>query len=76
MLNYILFSEKPGPGLLPDPDFMIEALFSALQMLFYTAIALYKKVTIWPLVQVAFGLKVVEVVPFVTPFSTAQRTAS
>ena len=38
-------------------------------------VARYKKVTTWPLVQVASGPKVVSVMPFVTSFSTAQATA-
>ena len=41
----------------------------------YSAVARYRKVTTWPLVQVASGLKVVSEVPFVIPFSTAQATA-
>ena len=40
------------------------------------AISRYRKVTIWPRVQVASGLKVVELVPAVTPLFTAHRTAS
>ena len=35
----------------------------------------YRKVTICPRVQVSSGLNVVPLVPFVMPFSTAQRTA-
>lgn len=38
--------------------------------------ALYRKVTIWPLTQSSWGLKVFCAVPLVTPRSTAQRTAS
>ena len=37
--------------------------------------ARYRKVTIWPRVQVLSGEKVVSLVPLVTPFSTAQATA-
>ena len=36
----------------------------------------YRKVTIWPRVQVALGLKVVSLVPLVTPLATAHMTAS
>ena len=39
------------------------------------AVARYRNVTTWPLVQVASGPKVVSVMPFVTSFSTAQATA-
>ena len=35
-----------------------------------------RKVTAWPRVQGASGLKVVSVVPLVMPFSRAQATAS
>ena len=38
-------------------------------------VARKRKVTTWPLVQVASGPKVVSVMPFVTSFSTAQATA-
>ncbi len=38
-------------------------------------ISRYRKVTIWPLVQVSSGLKVSAPVPWVTFFSTAQATA-
>ena len=41
----------------------------------YSAVALYRKVTTWPLVQVASGPKVVSLRPLVTSFSTAQATA-
>ena len=44
-------------------------------VLFYPFMARYRKVTIWPLVQVSSGAKVVGVVPLVIPFSTAQATA-
>ena len=36
----------------------------------------YRKVTIWARVQSALGLKVVSVVPLVTPLATAHMTAS
>ncbi len=35
---------------------------------------LYRKVTIWPLVQVESGLNLSVEVPLVIPFSTAHRT--
>ena len=35
----------------------------------------YRKVTIWARVQLVLGLKVVSLVPLVTPFSTAHWTA-
>ena len=38
--------------------------------------ARYRKVTIWPRVQVSLGEKVVGEVPMVTPLATAQPTAS
>jgi len=41
----------------------------------YSAVARYRKVTTWPLVQVASGPKVVSLRPLVTSFSTAQATA-
>ena len=41
----------------------------------YSAKAAYRKITIWPRVQEALGLKVVSVVPAVRPVSIAQRTA-
>ncbi len=51
------------------------ALFLRVGLVYFPSIALYRKVTIWPLVQVLFGQKVVAVMPFVTPCSTAQATA-
>ena len=42
---------------------------------YFPPMARYRKVTIWPLVQVSFGANVVSVMPFVTPSSTAQATA-
>ena len=53
-------------GLFPRPVFLQG----------YLLYALYKKVTICALVQPLLGLKVESVVPLVTPFSTAQATAS
>ena len=41
----------------------------------FFSMARYRKVTIWPLVQVSFGLNFVSEVPFVMPFSTAQAIA-
>ena len=41
----------------------------------YSAVARYRKVTTWPLVQVASGPKAVSLRPLVTSFSTAQATA-
>ena len=38
-------------------------------------VARYRKVTTWPLVQVASGPKAVSLRPLVTSFSTAQATA-
>ena len=45
-------------------------------ILFYSAKARHRKVTIWARVQVVPGAKVVAVVPLVTPWFTAQFTAS
>ena len=42
---------------------------------YFPCIARYRKVTIWPRVQVSSGPKVVAVIPLVTSFSTAQATA-
>ncbi len=42
---------------------------------YFPPMARYRKVTIWPLVQVSFGANVVSIMPFVTPSSTAQATA-
>ena len=41
----------------------------------YSAVARYRKVTTWPLVQVPSGTKVVAVMPLVTLPATAQATA-
>lgn len=42
---------------------------------FFIYCALYRNVTTWPRVQVAFGEKCVVLVPLVMPFATAHCTA-
>lgn len=50
------------------------AYFRVCAMRFYYLL-LYRKVTTWARVQPRFGLKVLGLVPVVTPCSTAQATA-
>ena len=67
---------KEMPGLRMQPRLVLfMRLLRDSEAFAYSAVALYRKVTTWPLVQVASGPKVVSVMPFVTLFSTAQATA-
>lgn len=55
--------------------FRIAPRFFGLSCLIYSAMALQRKVAIWPRVQVALGSNLPLPTPVVMPFSTAQATA-
>ena len=66
---------KEMPGLRMQPRLFFVRLFRDAEAVAYSAAARYRKVTTWPLVQVASGPNVVLLRPLVTPSSTAQATA-
>ena len=66
-----LEEKASGKAVLALPDVLL-----LLSVTSHFAMPRYRKVTIWPLVQVSSGEKVVALVPLVTPASTAQSTAS